>query len=50
MLGKELVLTDSVQFMNSRYESLLKKLPKHKFRICFKKFSGKGNLLMLLYE
>ena len=35
MLGKNLVQTDSMQFMNSNLENLFENLPKNKFNYLF---------------
>ena len=41
MLGKNLELIDSMQFMNSRLENLVKNLPKNKFKYLPQEFSKK---------
>ena len=41
MLGKNLVFIDSMQFMNSNLETLVKTLPKDKFNYLTQEFRGK---------
>ena len=46
MLGKNLVFIDSMQFINSSLENLVKNLPEDKFKCLSLEFTGK--LLELL--